>query len=71
MITDDFLNFIQRIWTKKQNYPFRLLQHVELAYVKQIIQLEAKDVLPNINRTQATERAAKCRFCLVTLTFDL
>jgi len=34
--------------------------------------LEAKDVLPNINRTQAAERAEKCRFLsLVTLTFDL
>ena len=27
------------------------------------------DVLPNINRTQAAERAEKCRFSLVTLTF--
>ena len=26
--------------------------------------LEAKDVLPNINRTQAAERAEKCRFCI-------
>jgi len=25
--------------------------------------LEAKDVLPNINRTQAAERATKWRFC--------
>jgi len=34
--------------------------------------LEAKDVLPNMNRTQAAERAEKCRFLsLVTLTFDL
>jgi len=24
--------------------------------------VEAKDVLPNINLTQATERAVKCRF---------
>ena len=33
---------------------------------------EAKDVLPNINRTQTTERAKKCHFLsLVTLTFDL
>jgi len=29
------------------------------------------DVLPNINRMQAAERAEKCRFMsLVTLTFD-
>jgi len=34
--------------------------------------LEAKDVLPNINRTQAAERGKKCRFLsLVNLTFDL
>jgi len=41
--------------------------------LKQLIhKLEAKDVLPNINRTQAAERAEKCRFMsLVTLTFDL
>ena len=33
--------------------------------------LEAKDVLPNINHTQAAERAKKCRFLsLVILTFD-
>jgi len=25
--------------------------------------LEAKDVLPNISRMQATERAEKCHFC--------
>jgi len=25
--------------------------------------LEAKDVLPNINRTQAAKRTKKCRFC--------
>jgi len=25
--------------------------------------LEAKDVVPNINRTQAAEWAEKCRFC--------
>jgi len=28
-------------------------------------------LLPNINRTQATERAEKCRFSQVTLIFDL
>jgi len=34
--------------------------------------LEVKDVLPNINCTQAAERAEKCRFLsLVTLTFKL
>jgi len=34
--------------------------------------LEAKDDLPNANRTQAAERAEKCRFLsLMTLTFDL
>jgi len=34
--------------------------------------LEAKDVLPNTNRTQAAERAEECRFLsLVILTFDL
>jgi len=26
--------------------------------------LEAKDVLPNINRMQAAETVEKCRFCL-------
>jgi len=26
-------------------------------------QLEARDVLPNIDRTRAAERAEKCRFC--------
>jgi len=26
-------------------------------------ELEAEDVLPNINRTQAAERVEKCRFC--------
>jgi len=37
-----------------------------------MIKLEPKDILPNINRTQATERAKKCRLLsLVTLTFDL
>jgi len=36
------------------------------------LKLEAKDVLPNINCTQATERAEKCRFLVpVSLTFDL
>jgi len=29
---------------------------------KQNSKLEAKDVLPNINRTQVTERTEKCRF---------
>jgi len=34
--------------------------------------IEAKDVLPNINRTQPDEMAEKCRFLsMVTLTFDL
>jgi len=34
--------------------------------------LEAKNVLPYVNYTQATKTAAKCRFLfLVTLTFDL
>jgi len=33
--------------------------------------LEAMDVLPNINRTQATERAENAVLSLVTLTFDL
>jgi len=36
--------------------------------------LEAKDVLPNINRTQTTERAGKCRFSslmILNLTFKL
>jgi len=33
--------------------------------------LDAKDVLPHINRTQATDRAEKCRFLsLVALSFD-
>jgi len=37
-----------------------------------LIQLEAKDVLININRTQAAERGRKMPFLsLVTLTFDL
>jgi len=36
------------------------------------IKTRAKDVLPNINCTQATERAEKMPFLsLVTLTFDL
>jgi len=36
------------------------------------IQLEATDVVPNTNRTQAAERAEKCRFLyLMTLTFDI
>jgi len=29
---------------------------------KQANKLEAKDVLPNVNRTQAAEWAEKCRF---------
>jgi len=35
--------------------------------------LEAKDILPNINRTQAAERAEKCMpfLSLVILSFDL
>jgi len=34
--------------------------------------LEAKDVLPNINRTQAAKRGEKFLFLsMVTLTFDL
>ena len=46
--------------------------HEELADLKRNWKLEAKDVLPNVNRTQAAERAKKCRFLsLVTLTFDL
>jgi len=32
---------------------------------------EPKDVLPNINRTQAAENAEKCRFCPCDLDFDL
>jgi len=41
--------------------------------VKQLcVVVEDKDVLPNINQTQATERAEKCSFLsLVTLTFKL
>ena len=43
-----------------------------LPFNQSIDQLEAKDVLPNINPTQAAERPEKCRFLsLVTLTFDL
>jgi len=30
--------------------------------IKLNIKLEAKDILPNINRTQAVERAEKCHF---------
>jgi len=40
--------------------------------ISYIITNITRDVLPNINRMQATERAGKCRFwSLVTLTFDL
>jgi len=40
------------------------------AYIQ--LQLKDKDVLPNINRTQAAERDKECRFLsLATLTFDL
>jgi len=40
--------------------------------VKNKAKLEAKDVLPNIDRTLAAESAEKCRFLsLVTLSFDL
>ena len=36
------------------------------------LQLEAKDVLPNTNHTQAAKRAEKCHLLsLVTFTFDL
>jgi len=35
------------------------------------MKIEAKDVLPNTNRTQADEMAEKCRFVPGTLTFDL
>jgi len=33
--------------------------------------VEAKDVLPNTNRTQAAERAGKCRFLSLDLDLDL
>ena len=41
-----------------------------------LAKLKAKDVSPNINRTQAAERDEKCRFCSgepwpLTLTFEL
>jgi len=35
------------------------------------LKLEAKDVLPNTNRTQPTKRAEKCLLSQLTLTFDL
>jgi len=55
-----------------QHRQHRLNVNVNVTYVK----LEAKDVLPNINCTQAAERAEKCRFCPwwpwpLTLTFKL
>jgi len=53
-----------------------ILLHTQLQHnlVSTIVntELEAKDVLPNTNSTQAAERAEKCHFLLlVTLTFDL
>ena len=36
---------------------------VSMLLPKKTIKIEAKDVLPNINRTKAAERAGKCHFC--------
>jgi len=38
---------------------------------EQTNKLEAKDVLPNINRTQGAERAEKCRFVSLVTDLDL
>jgi len=46
----------QNLNTSKQNCRIPI-------YCKLVRILEAKDVLPNINRTQATKKAEKCRFC--------
>ena len=47
------------------------VQH-RLSVLRKLHKLAAKDVLPNINRTQAADRAEKCHLLsLMTLTFDL
>jgi len=46
-----------------QNFITAVTEAYRVLRLKQVITLEAKDVLPNINRTQAAERAEKCRFC--------
>ena len=49
-----------------------LARYSSLALYKSNSKLEAKDVLPNINCTQAAKRDKKCHFLsLVTLAFDL
>jgi len=55
------------------NKATRRIQHKNKVRQKeQKTKLEAKDVLPNTNCTQASEKAEKCRFLLlVTLTFKL
>jgi len=35
----------------------------DMAHEQNSIKLEPKDILPNINHTQAAERVEKCRFC--------
>jgi len=51
---------------------FGLCQQDSLGLERTEKKLKAKDVLPNMSRMQATERAKKCHLLsLVTLTFDL
>jgi len=53
-------------WKSGENH-----EHGERMITKKRKKLEAKDVLPNINRTQATERAKMSFLSLVTLTINL
>jgi len=47
-----------------------ILEVIQNIVRKKVFKLEAKDVLPNINRTQIAKGAEQCRFLsLVTLTF--
>ena len=47
-----------------------ILEVIQNIVGKKVLKLEAKDVLPNINRTQLAKGAEQCRFLsLVTLTF--
>jgi len=69
-------NLINQCIRSRKGRPSLEWQNCGKAHGRQInrwsLKLEAKDVLPNINRTQDAERAEKCRFLfLVTFYLDI
>jgi len=50
-------------WIQRRTALCLMIFSRAIMHEKNFFKLEAKDVLPNINHTQAAELAEKCRFC--------